>query len=104
MPARTLATRIALPAGLFTLASVGALSWALIRSQRTNALEEAYKTLDCSPDMSDEEIKRVYRQKCIEYHPDKLASKGLPDEFMQYAQEQLAKINDAYSTIKQARA
>ncbi|UCC24347.1 MAG: HAMP domain-containing protein [Gemmatimonadales bacterium] len=41
MPARTLATRIALPAGLFTLASVGALSWALIRSQRTNALEEA---------------------------------------------------------------
>jgi two-component system NtrC family sensor kinase len=41
VPLRTLSTRIALPAGLFTLASVGVLSWALIRSQRANVLAEA---------------------------------------------------------------
>jgi len=64
----------------------------------------AYKVLEATPEMSDDEIKKIYRQKCVEYHPDKLASKGLPDEFMQYATEQLAKVNDAYDTIKKSRA
>lgn len=41
MPFRTLATRIALPAGFFALVSVAALSFLLIRSQRDNALAEA---------------------------------------------------------------
>lgn len=70
---------------------------------RANALDAAYRVLECTPDMSDDEIKKVWRQKCMEYHPDKLASKGLPDEFMQYAHEQLAQVNDAYDTIKKAR-
>jgi two-component system NtrC family sensor kinase len=38
---RTFSTRIALPAGFFALASVTALSWFLIRSQREEALAEA---------------------------------------------------------------
>ena len=41
MPFRTLATRIALPAGFFALVSIAALSYLLIRTQRENALEEA---------------------------------------------------------------
>ncbi len=41
MPFRTLSSRIAIPAGLFALASVAVLSYLLIRSQRANALEEA---------------------------------------------------------------
>ena len=52
---------------------------------------------------ADDEIKKIYRQKCNDFHPDKLASKGLPDEFMEYAHEQLAKVNEAYDTIKKAR-
>ncbi len=70
---------------------------------RTNNLDDAYTVLECSSDMSDAEIKTIYRKKCIEFHPDKLASKGLPREFMEYANEQLAKINEAYDTIKKAR-
>jgi DnaJ like chaperone protein len=70
---------------------------------RAVAVDQAYQVLECTPDMSDEEIKKVYRAKCLEYHPDKLASKGLPDEFMQYAHEQLTKVNEAYDTIKKAR-
>ena len=76
---------------------------ALLGTPKAGALDEAYATLDCTPDMSDEEIKRAYRQKCVEFHPDKLASKGLPEEFMQYANEQLAKINEAFDTVKKAR-
>jgi len=71
---------------------------------RANVLDAAYQVLECTPDMSDDEIKTIWRKKCMEYHPDKLASKGLPEEFMQYANEQLAKVNDAYDTIKKARA
>lgn len=71
---------------------------------RTNNLNDAYRTLECTPEMSDADIKKIYRDKCIQYHPDKLASKGLPDEFMKYANDQLAKINDAYDTIQKARA
>jgi DnaJ like chaperone protein len=74
-----------------------------LRSNTVNALDNAYKILEVTPAMSDAEIKKVYRQKCVEFHPDKLASKGLPDEFMKYAHEQLSKINDAYDTIKRER-
>lgn len=70
---------------------------------RASAVDQAYNVLECTPEMSDDEIKGIYRRKCQEFHPDKLASKGLPDEFMQYAHEQLAKINAAYDTIKKAR-
>ena len=74
-----------------------------VRGNTADALDNAYKVLGVLPEASDEEIKKVYRQKCIEFHPDKLASKGLPDEFMAYANEQLAAVNEAYDTIKKAR-
>lgn len=74
-----------------------------LRGSPVSALNNAYKVLEVSPDASDAEIKTVYRQKCIEFHPDKLASKGLPDEFMTYAHDQLTKINEAYDVIKKAR-
>lgn len=77
---------------------------ALLGGRPASALDDAYKVLECSPNASDAEIKKIYRRKCLEFHPDKLASKGLPDEFMKYAHDQLTKINDAYETIKKARA
>ncbi len=72
-------------------------------SSSSNELSEAYELLDCSSDASDSEIKRKYREKCAEFHPDKLQSKGLPDEFMQFATEQMTKINKAYDTITKSR-
>ncbi len=77
---------------------------ALLGGGSADNLDDAYKVLGCTPEMPDEEIKKLYRQKCVEFHPDKLASKGLPPEFMEYANEQLAKINEAYDTIKKARS
>lgn len=74
-----------------------------VRGNAPNALENAYKVLEVSPEAADADIKKIYRKKCTEFHPDKLASKGLPDEFMTYAHDQLAKVNEAYDTIKKAR-
>ena len=53
--------------------------------------------------MSVAEIKKAYRKKCLEFHPDKLASKGLPEEFMKFSNEQMIKIQDAYNKIMSSR-
>jgi len=65
---------------------------------------ESYKILGCSPDASDTEVKRAYRKLCMEYHPDKIASKGLPDGFMKFAEQQMHQINEAYQTVMDRRA
>lgn len=82
----------------------GTVDSMLLGGGSSPSLDDAYKVLGCSPEMSDAEIKQIYRDKCIQFHPDKLASKGLPDEFMTYANEQLASINAAYDHIKKSRA
>jgi DnaJ like chaperone protein len=76
---------------------------ALLGTSTAGKLDDAYNVLEVTSGMSDAEIKKAYRQKCVEFHPDKLASKGLPEEFMKYAHDQLAQVNDAYETIKRAR-
>ncbi len=70
---------------------------------KIQALSEHYELLDCTPDSSDADIKRAYRKKCIEYHPDKIMSKGLPESFVQFADEQMKMITHAYDQIKKAR-
>ena len=56
------------------------------------------------PSSSNEsEIKKAYREKVSHFHPDKLESKQLPKEFIEFANSQLAKINQAYDTIRKAR-
>ncbi len=62
-----------------------------------------YAILDCAETDSDEVIKRKYRQLVSEYHPDKIASKGLPEEFMELANKKLQEFNEAYSQIKKSR-
>ncbi len=70
---------------------------------QTHALNEHYELLDCTHESTDAEIKRAYRSKCIEYHPDKIMSKGLPDSFVTFADEQMKMITCAYDQIKKAR-
>jgi len=70
---------------------------------KAQALDDHYELLGCRPDASDDEIKRAYRKKCIEYHPDKIMSKGLPDAFVKFADEQMKMITHAYDQIKKTR-
>ena len=58
-----------------------------------------YKILQCSASDSSEEIKKKYFKLVKEYHPDTLVSKGLPEEFLKFANERLANINKAYDRI-----
>ena len=69
----------------------------------TLSLEEAYDALGLARDCSDTELKKAYRAKAADFHPDKLRSKNLPDEFVAFANDQLAKINQAHQVILDAR-
>lgn len=69
----------------------------------TVSLEQHYAILGCSPDTSDRELKLAYRRKAAEFHPDKIASKGLPEEFMRHAEDQMKSVTVAYDTIVEAR-
>lgn len=66
-------------------------------------IHEAYELLGCTPDMTDKEIKKLYRNKCVNFHPDKIQGKGLPDEFTQFANQQMHIINEAYDTVIKSR-
>jgi DnaJ like chaperone protein len=39
----------------------------------------------------------------MEYHPDKIISKGLPEEFNQLAHDKFREIQEAYEIIKKER-
>jgi len=62
-----------------------------------------YAQLGCSPDDPDERVKSSYRKLVQEYHPDKIASKGLPEEFTKFAAEKFNEIQAAYEAIKKER-
>ena len=57
--------------------------------------------LENNADMS--EVKKAYRKLVSEYHPDKVVSKGLPDDFTRFAEEKFREINEAYEAIQEAK-
>ncbi len=67
------------------------------------SLEDAYSILMISPKSSDDEVKRAYRRLLSQHHPDKLVSKGLPEEMMKIATRKTHEIRQAYEQIKEAR-
>ncbi|NNE38075.1 MAG: co-chaperone DjlA [Gammaproteobacteria bacterium] len=64
---------------------------------------DAYKILGISSRASDADVKKAYRRLMSQHHPDKLVSKGLPEEMVKVATEKTHEIRKAYETIKQHR-
>lgn len=67
------------------------------------APSKAYSVLQITPEATDEDVKKAYRKLSIEFHPDTIASKGLPEEFTRFATEKFRAIQDAYESIKKER-
>ena len=63
-------------------------------------IDDAYKILGCERNSPIAEVRFKYRKKINECHPDKIQGKGLPPEFIVFANEQARKINEAYEIIK----
>ncbi len=72
------------------------------RSNR-NELEEAYATLGVESTANDMAVKRAWRKLMSEHHPDKLVSKGLPEEMMEVAKRKTQEIQAAYDLIMKYR-
>lgn len=63
----------------------------------------AYAVLGVSPQDSNDTVKQAYRKLVREYHPDTIASKGLPEEFTKFANEKFREIQEAYEAVRQER-
>ncbi len=69
----------------------------------SGTMDQAYAKLGLTRKATDSEIKRAYRKLVSQYHPDKLVSRGLPEEMMEMAKTRVRDINTAYDQLKQAR-
>lgn len=61
----------------------------------------SYRILGISADASEDEIKKAYRQKAMESHPDRVGHLG--EELRQSAEEKFKKIQAAYEEIKKQK-
>lgn len=77
---------------------------AQIKSRHVPQTNPSYQVLGCSPSDTDETIKSRYRKLARDFHPDTIASKGLPEEFVVFAHEKFREIQEAYEAIKKERA
>lgn len=62
-----------------------------------------YTVLGIEPGATDDEVKRAYRRLMNQHHPDKLVSKGMPEEMLQVATERTREIRAAYDRIRKIR-
>ncbi len=75
------------------------------RAQRSGpTLKDAYSLLGVGPKDSDDAIKRAYRKLLSQHHPDKLVSKGLPEDMIRLASQKTHEIRRAYEMIQASRA
>lgn len=78
-------------------------SWQRGTGKQMGSLQQAYAHLGLESKATDAEVKKAYRKLVSQYHPDKLVSRGLPEEMMDIAKTRVREINTAYEQIKQAR-
>lgn len=64
---------------------------------------DPYQVLGLTRDATDADIKKTYRKLIREHHPDTLIAKGLPQEFVDVANNEMAAINAAYDEIEKER-
>jgi DnaJ like chaperone protein len=74
-----------------------------LKSKYIRPSDKYYAVLKCDETASNEEIKKQYRRLVSEYHPDKIEAKGLPEEFIKFANDKFAEIQEAYDHIRKKR-
>jgi len=64
---------------------------------------DPYVILGVPREIPDADLKSHYRKLIREHHPDTLIAQGVPQEFIDVANDKLAAINDAFDRIEQER-
>jgi DnaJ like chaperone protein len=73
------------------------------RSAPGGSVDDAYAVLGLSRASTDDELRRAWLRLVRENHPDSLAARGVPQEFVARASEKVARINAAWDRIKRER-
>ena len=74
-----------------------------IKSRFFAVTDKYYKILNCTPESTNEKIKKSYRKLINEYHPDKIIARGLPEEFIEQATKRFQEVQDSYEHIRKER-
>lgn len=75
----------------------------LILARYSPLVDRHYRILLSSRSDSNDLIKRRYHHLVNEYHPDRFAAKGLPDELGRYASRKFREIQEAYERVRLER-
>lgn len=67
------------------------------------AVQDPYLVLGVAKNATDQEVQNTYYRRVQNYHPDVIQGAGLPTEFVDLANTQMARINDAYERIVETR-
>ena len=66
-------------------------------------IDAAYAALGVDSSVSDRELKRAYRKRMSENHPDKLIARGVPEDMVRLATERSQEIQSAYEQVRRQR-
>lgn len=76
----------------------------IFQSNLNNKDSDPYKVLGVNRSSTDAEIRKKWIKLNKEHHPDNLIAKGMPEEFIEQSNKELAAINLAYDKIKEIRS
>lgn len=65
--------------------------------------DDPYVVLGVAPDAPDEAVRAAWKAILVESHPDRAASLGLPEAYVQAAHERSAAVNAAYDQVMRER-
>ncbi|MET0294617.1 MAG: DnaJ family molecular chaperone [Phenylobacterium sp.] len=68
-----------------------------------SSADDPYTVLDAPHDASDEEVRRIWKLRLSDAHPDRARARGLPSEFIEVAEAKSAAINAAFDAIMRER-
>ncbi len=66
-------------------------------------LVQKLEILGCKETDNNEQIRRKYREMVSKFHPDKVSSKDLPQDFIDFAEKKFTEIHQAYEYIRKEK-
>src|SRR6056297_44231 len=84
---------------------IGSAEFSALRGRVIDDTEpDPYSVLGATPDMPFDEIRRKWRERVRDCHPDRMQARGVPEEAIKLAQRRMADINRAWEEINKGRA
>ena len=80
---------------------IGLKDYESIKAMFIKETDSAYKILEVSPDATNDNVKKAYREMAKKYHPDKVSHLG--EDIKKAAEVKFKILNAAYEAVKQER-